>query len=166
VAHHPRYVLVSRSDCPLLRHCWEQDWDAALRRVKTNPSEALAMTADTHRTALHYATMPGAGCPRKVLEALLEANPHASTVSDRHRHGGTPLHFLCGGRHRDDPELVRLFIRAAVRAVHPRAESEDDKHQTYPPAGRIQSPYRCSDDRCYVPCPPCSFSPLDMVRFV
>jgi hypothetical protein len=181
----PRYFLVSRSDCPLLRLCWDQDWEGALRRVKTNPAEAYAVTADTRRTALHLATMPGAGCPRQVLEAILEANPHAVTVSDRHRNGGTPLHFLCGTRHRDDAGLVRLFVRGAtVRAGHqpPRDPdgSEGDGSRSghsarqqppHQPVARVKAPSlhrRFQGRHGYLPIPPSpsrSFSPLDMVRF-
>jgi hypothetical protein len=187
-----RYYLISRSGCPLLRLCWEEDWEGALRRVKTNPAEAYAVTVeDRRRTALHLTTMRGAWCPRQVLEAILEANPHAATVSDHFRDGWTPLHFLCQGEHRDDAGLVRLFVRAAtVRAGdHQWADgsegdvSEGDvsrsgrsarRQPLHQPAARgilhvletLHRHFQCRNG--YLPSPPSpsdSFSPLDMVRF-
>eukprot|EP00527_Entomoneis_sp_CCMP2396_P002842 CAMPEP_0198149062 /NCGR_PEP_ID=MMETSP1443-20131203/44865_1 /TAXON_ID=186043 /ORGANISM="Entomoneis sp., Strain CCMP2396" /LENGTH=321 /DNA_ID=CAMNT_0043813977 /DNA_START=163 /DNA_END=1128 /DNA_ORIENTATION=+ len=59
--------------------------------------------------------MPGARAPSSVLWGLVEANPFAVIESDRHKFGGTPLHFCCGSLHREDPDTVRLFVETAVR---------------------------------------------------
>lgn len=75
-------------------------------------------TLQGDRTALHLSTMPGAGAPVTVLEALLRANPHALLVSDAHKHGGTPMHFLCGSLHRNNPSIVRLFVETAIQVEH------------------------------------------------
>jgi hypothetical protein len=111
----PKYKVVDRSKCELLRLCWERNWDAVLARCKTHPEEAFCRSRNTDRTALHLATMPGAKCPAPVLLTLLETNPHAVVVRDDHRYrGGTPLHFLCGSAHRNNHDLVNRFVQSAL----------------------------------------------------
>lgn len=109
----PIYLLRERSQCELLRLCWEQDWEGVLVRIQTHPEELLVKTTQTYRTALHLATMPGASCPQNVLEAILRGNPHAAVVRDVHRFGGTPTHFVCGSHHRSHPHIIQQFVKAA-----------------------------------------------------
>lgn len=111
----PSYRMVaSRSSCPLLEACWNQDWSSVVRRLSSHPHEAFRQTRPNRRTALHLCTMPGANCPVFVLERLLQVNPHAILVRDAHQHGGTPLHFVCGSNHRNDPAIIQRFVDAAL----------------------------------------------------
>lgn len=109
------YITVNKYASVILRACWDQDWQTVLRRLKTHRKDAFCMALNG-RTALHLCTMPGANCPQDVIETVLAANPHAVIVSDKHKQGGTPLHFLCGSHHRDNAKLVELFIQSAITA--------------------------------------------------
>jgi hypothetical protein len=111
----PRYRLVERSRCELLRLCWARNWDGVLARCETHPEEAFCRSRNTDRTALHLATMPGSKCPAPVLLTLLETNPHAVVVRDDHRYrGGTPLHFICGSAQRNNSDLIHRFVQSAI----------------------------------------------------
>lgn len=115
----PRYHLVARSQCPLLEACWNQDWEHARQRLRQHPEEAFYQNVTTRRTALHLAMIPSSTvCPFLVRE-LLRVNPHAVIVSDRHRFGGTPLHFACGNVSvRSNPSLMRCLIQAVIQQSH------------------------------------------------
>jgi hypothetical protein len=111
----PKYRLVERSRCELLRLCWEKNWDGVLARCESHPEEAFCRSRNTDRTALHLATMPGSKCPALVLLTLLETNPHAVVVRDDHRYrGGTPLHFLCGSAQRNNSEVINRYVQSAL----------------------------------------------------
>jgi hypothetical protein len=111
----PKYRLVERSRCELLRLCWERNWDGVLARCQTHPEEAFCRSRNTDRTALHLATMPGSKCPASVLLTLLETNPHAVVVRDDHRYrGGTPLHFLCGSAQRNNCDVINRYVQSAL----------------------------------------------------
>jgi hypothetical protein len=111
----PKYKLVERSRCELLKLCWEKNWDGVLARCETHPDEAFCRSRNTDRTALHLATMPGSKCPAPVLLTLLETNPHAVVVRDDHRYrGGTPLHFLCGSAQRNNSDVIDRYVQCAL----------------------------------------------------
>jgi hypothetical protein len=139
----PTYRRVSRSQCALLRLCYEQRWEDARRRVQSSTkhrNEANCRTKDTLRTALHLATLPGTYCPPPILVAILRANPHAATVRDRPSAGpnatgggSTPLHLLCGGRHKNDRQLIRHFVDSATSC----SGYEDDGDAKYGDATRV-----------------------------
>jgi hypothetical protein len=110
----PTYKQVEKSQCKLLKLCWDEDWDAMVARCKTHPREAFCHTRNMDRTALHLATIPSCKCPEEALLVLLETNPHAVTVQDDYQYGGTPLHFLCGSPHKNNHVLVQRFVTAAL----------------------------------------------------
>ena len=112
--HSVKYKTKNRSECPLLSACWDQDWDEVRRRCRTHPREAFCKTPDSGRTALHLACMPGARALEDVIETLIDCNPHAILMHDRHKRSGTPLHFLCGSIHRDNPKLMAKAMQAAL----------------------------------------------------
>jgi hypothetical protein len=132
----PTYRRVSRSQCGLLRLCYEQRWEDARRRVQSSTKhrdEARCRTQDTLRTALHLSTLPGTYCPPPILLAILEANPHAATVRDRPSAtggGSTPLHLLCGGRHKNDRQLIRHFVDAATSCSGCEDDGDDKRCDT------------------------------------
>jgi hypothetical protein len=111
----PRYHVVDRSVSLMLEACWEQDWPRVIALCVTHPRQAYHISHNTGRTALHLATMPGAYCPSDVIRLLLHINPHAILVSDHHPYGGTPMHFVCGSHHRNNPSLIRQFCETAIR---------------------------------------------------
>jgi hypothetical protein len=113
----PRYRRVIRSQCPLLQACWDQDWDAAIRRLDTAPWEAFYKSRNSGRTPLHLATMPGVASPStKLLLKLIEINPHAVLVSDSDINGFSPIHFLCSNKStRESTFLIRIFVETALR---------------------------------------------------
>jgi chorismate mutase len=105
---------VTRSQCPLLEACWDQDWDAALLQLSLHPEQAFFQNENSRRTALHLATIPSVVASPVLLENLLETNSHAVVVQDRHKYGGTPLHFACGNASiRQNPALIRRLVQAA-----------------------------------------------------
>lgn len=122
----PRYEFVVRSQCPLLQACWDQDWDAAIRRLERKPGEAFYRSQHSGRTALHLATIPSVGSPSiELIRKLIEINPHAVLVSDHlhplsvadyNKNGNSPIHFICGNKTiRENPSLVRFFIETALK---------------------------------------------------
>jgi hypothetical protein len=112
----PKYRLVERSRCELLKLCWEKNWDGVLARCESHPDEAFCRSKNSDRTALHLATMPGSECPAPVLLTLLETNPHAVVVRDDQRYrGGTPLHFLCGSDQRNNADVIERYVQCALR---------------------------------------------------
>jgi len=116
--HHgrsPTYNLVIRSQSRLLTATWEQQWDIVRDRCRSHPEEAFCRSQNNFRTALHLATMPGVKCPVWALQILIEANPHAVLMEDSHMFGGTPLHFVCGSCHRNNPRVIQLFVDTAVQ---------------------------------------------------
>jgi hypothetical protein len=80
--------------------------------------------------------MPGARCPAAVLEAMVRANPLAVVTEDYHQYGGTPLHFCCGSRLRDDPHMVRLLVETALDV-----QAHYDPHHLTPPRLSYWSPF-------------------------
>lgn len=108
------YKKKNRDACLLLSACWNQDWDQVRRRCQTHPREAFCKTLDSGRTALHLACMPGTQAPEDVIELLIDCNPHALIVQDNHQYSGTPMHFLCGSVHRDNPRLMGKAVQAAL----------------------------------------------------
>lgn len=113
----PRYKSVVRSQCPLLQACWDQDWDAALRRLKAAPWETFYKTQNSGRSALHLSTIPSVASPSiELLNKLIEINPHAVLVLDSHTKGCTPIHFICGNiATRENTSLVRFFVETALK---------------------------------------------------
>ena len=105
-------VNIRREASPLLTACWNQDWDAVLVHLETG--QIYHRSHKTGRTALHLATIPGAGCPLPVLRAILRANPYAVVTEDYHQYGGTPLHFCCGSNLRNQPDLCRTMVETAL----------------------------------------------------
>jgi hypothetical protein len=80
--------------------------------------------------------MPGARCPSHVLEAMVRANPLAVVTEDYHQYGGTPLHFCCGSRLRDNPHMVRLLVETALRV-----QAQYDPQHLPPPRLSYWSPF-------------------------
>lgn len=105
---------MKRSDCRLLELCWNQNWKAAFLRLLEHPEEAFCRAENSKRTALHLATIPSVTADNELLEELLKINPHAVTVEDRHKYGGTPLHFACGNPSvLGNLNMIRSFVAAA-----------------------------------------------------
>mmetsp|Transcript_14792 Transcript_14792/g.28020 ORF Transcript_14792/g.28020 Transcript_14792/m.28020 type:complete len:425 (+) Transcript_14792:42-1316(+) len=109
----PRLVSIRRESSPLLNACWQQNWNAVLSYLDTD--QIYHRSHNSGRQALHFACMPAAQCPMGVLRAILNANPYAVVTEDYHQYGGTPLHFCCGSKLREQSSLVKEMVDTAIQ---------------------------------------------------
>jgi hypothetical protein len=126
------YIYKNRKECVLLSACWNEDWDKVRRRCRTHRREAFYRTVDSGRTALHLASMPGARAPGDVIEMLIECNPHALLLHDKHCFPGTPLHFLCWSVHGDNLRLMRKAVLAALEMTKQHPLDQPSMHAYSP----------------------------------
>ncbi|KAI2504904.1 hypothetical protein MHU86_9513 [Fragilaria crotonensis] len=103
----PKYKIVSRRSCPLLKFLWDRDWPRVVQRIESHPQESCCLTELSLRSALHLASF-NHGCPLDVAEAVLLANVHALYMEDSSTL--TPLHYACSFYTGTD-HLVPLFCR-------------------------------------------------------
>lgn len=87
-------------------------------RCQSHRSEACCVSDYSGRTALHLASFNN-GSPNFVVNALMEANPHAVVKQDSY--GQTPLHYACqfsGGTN----DLVLLYCETLTELSQARMD--------------------------------------------
>jgi hypothetical protein len=129
----PCYKTTPRDTCPLLRHCWSQNWEKVVEICVLEPHRALHKTDHTGRTALHLATF-SRQCPLHVAQALLTANRHMILMQDATWY--TPLHIMAVFNNssenvlqEEENNLMTLFCTTAVMV-----EQELQDNSLVPPA--------------------------------
>mmetsp|Transcript_4072 Transcript_4072/g.6375 ORF Transcript_4072/g.6375 Transcript_4072/m.6375 type:complete len:600 (-) Transcript_4072:395-2194(-) len=99
-------------------HIENEEWDAALERVRTHAAEIMPTRSQGGNgramTALHLACENG-DCPVVLLKAILGACPRVAGMTDRE--GNTALHSACGGQGAYNPDSITLLLIAYPQAV-------------------------------------------------
>lgn len=95
----------------LQMHIESEEWESALKRMKSHPEEILGSRSVT---ALHLA-LEGGECPFPIIRTMIELEPMLPASIDSN--GNSPLHIACAGEFAYDPLVIATLLMAYPQAV-------------------------------------------------